>query len=78
MGAGHSGHFVVAHHPESLSELPIFREIVYQTTPYTDDDPGYSPIRGSRPGGWHLLEVRYGLGSDRDWLGEMVAMTRAR
>ena len=72
----YSGHHIVAHHPVSLSELQVFREIIYNTLCY-EDDPNHVPIRASRPGGWHVLEARYGLGDDRDWLGDMVSATRA-
>ena len=73
---GYSGHHIVAHHPVSLSELQIFREIIYNTLCY-EDDPNHDPDRGSRPGGWHVIEARYGLGDDRDWLGDMVGASRA-
>lgn len=64
---GYSGDYILAHHPVALSELYVFQDLRNFDV----------RSHGSRPGGWHTLQVDGGLGDRRDWLAEMVEGSRA-
>lgn len=74
-GSGHTGDYIVVHHPVSPFELYVFRDMAFAW----DDDARLARMRdyASRPGGWHIVEIQRGLGERPDWLEKLVTDSRA-